>query len=154
MSARDSIIEILPLSTLRHEHHGKRGVHVTTAEVAGDMADGRPPYTRAFSGRRKVSDEVAKGQEQHQLGYEGEEDGMNRLGQMYMKVLNFNVITRNAVYIVPVAACLLYPLPSSPRPRRMRGLELCVWLDCSSGWRSSGTSVLCHGQLPCRTGSP
>ncbi|KAL2358797.1 Mechanosensitive ion channel-domain-containing protein [Cryomyces antarcticus] len=112
----------------------------------------RPLNARTFSGRRKVSQEATKGQEQHHFGYDGEEDTANRLGQFYMKVFNFNVITRNAVYILPVAALLAIPLAifaTTASESRAGGIRLCglfIWLEIV--WASLWVAKLVARILP------
>ncbi|KAK5107097.1 hypothetical protein LTR16_006404, partial [Cryomyces antarcticus] len=132
MSSRDAIVNILPLAASVADD--KKGCVVSASEVNPNMSP-RPLNARTFSGRRKVSQEVTKGQEQHHFGYDGEEDTASRLGQFYMKVVNFNVITRNAVYILPVAALLAIPLAifaTTASESRAGGIRLCglfIWLE-------------------------
>jgi hypothetical protein len=81
-------------------------------------------------GRRKTLANMAK-----QENYDGEEDTVNRLGLMYTKIMNFNVITRNLIYILPLSIALGIPLilfatiyPNA-RAGGVRLLGLFIWLE-------------------------
>ena len=44
------------------------------------------------------------------VGYDGEEDTLNRMGRIYNKILNFSIITRYFVYVSPLALCIAVPI--------------------------------------------
>ncbi|KAK6001875.1 hypothetical protein QM012_002365 [Aureobasidium pullulans] len=44
------------------------------------------------------------------VGYDGEEDTLNRMGRIYNKILNFSIITRYFVYVSPLALCIAIPI--------------------------------------------
>lgn len=63
----------------------------------------QPP--RTFGNRR------ARGAAANEtVGYDGEEDTLNRMGRFYNAVLNFSIITRYIVYVSPLALCIAIPI--------------------------------------------
>lgn len=60
-------------------------------------------FRRGPGGRRKTP-------EMGRRGTEGEEMRVNSLGRLYHKIVNFSVVTRYLVYVVPVAAILAIPI--------------------------------------------
>ncbi|KAH0085288.1 hypothetical protein KCU96_g10390, partial [Aureobasidium melanogenum] len=44
------------------------------------------------------------------VGYDGEEDTLNRMGRIYNKILNFSIVTRYFVYVSPLALCIAVPI--------------------------------------------
>ncbi|KAH0383711.1 hypothetical protein E4T52_03512 [Aureobasidium sp. EXF-3400] len=44
------------------------------------------------------------------VGYDGEEDTLNRMGRIYNKILNFSIVTRYFVYVTPLALCIAVPI--------------------------------------------
>lgn len=115
---------------------GKSQVGVNVAPVSSsDSRDGSPTAAQRpqLKGRRRTG-EV---QEKHtgQIGYDGEEDALTGLGRLYYRILNFNVITRFILYIVPVAAILAIPLVLfdtvyfDTKVGKIRLLGLFIWLE-------------------------
>ena len=61
-------------------------------------------YQRHVAGRRK-----AVGKTGHR-GSDGEEDTLTRMGYIYDKILNFSIVTRYFLYILPVAVVISIPI--------------------------------------------
>jgi hypothetical protein len=84
-------------------------------------------------GRRKT---MANALNQGGMGnYDGEQDTVNHLGKLYAKILNFNVVTRNLIYILPLSIALAIPIiifatvSKESRVGGVRLLGLFVWLQ-------------------------
>ncbi|KAF2430842.1 hypothetical protein EJ08DRAFT_714208 [Tothia fuscella] len=75
---------------------------------------------------------MAKTQERN---YDGEQDSVNRLGQIYAKIMDFNVITRNLIYILPLSIALAIPpalfatIYANARAGGVRPHGLFIWLE-------------------------
>ncbi|KAI5198983.1 hypothetical protein AUEXF2481DRAFT_3351 [Aureobasidium subglaciale EXF-2481] len=63
----------------------------------------QPP--RTIAGRR-----ARRNMNNESVGYDGEEDTLNRMGRIYNKILNFSIITRYFVYVSPLALCIAIPI--------------------------------------------
>lgn len=69
------------------------------------------------------------------VGYDVEKDSVNALGKLYTKVVSFNVVTRNLIYILPFSLALAIPLiifatvEPNARVGRVRLLGLFIWLQ-------------------------
>ncbi|KAI4722879.1 hypothetical protein E4T48_00853 [Aureobasidium sp. EXF-10727] len=63
----------------------------------------QPP--RNIAGRR-----ARRNMGESSVGYDGEEDTLNRMGRIYNKILNFSIITRYFVYVSPLALCIAVPI--------------------------------------------
>lgn len=61
--------------------------------------------SRNIAGRR-----ARRNMNDTQVGYDGEEDTLNRMGRIYNKILNFSIITRYFVYVSPLATCIAIPI--------------------------------------------
>jgi len=44
------------------------------------------------------------------VGYDGEEDAITTMGKVYKKILNFSIITRYLVYVLPLGLCIAIPI--------------------------------------------
>jgi hypothetical protein len=64
-------------------------------------------FNRSAAGRRKVKKINSK---MRRRGTDGEEVSVNGLGRFYNRVVNFSVITRYLVYVLPVALVLAAPI--------------------------------------------
>ena len=65
---------------------------------------------RKMFGGRRVKQTNSKGQATGRIGYDGEEDTLNRMGRIYKRILNFSIFTRYLVYVAPVALCIAVPI--------------------------------------------
>ena len=61
-------------------------------------------YQRHVAGRRKAARETAH------KGGDAEEDTLNRMGVIYDKILNFSIVTRYFLYVLPLAILLSIPI--------------------------------------------
>jgi len=103
----------IPLNTVQTNtsYHPQRD-NSTSPFVSGPNekpSDASGPKRRiAFAGHRvkKSPKERATGH----VGYDGEEDTINRMGMIYKKFKEFSIITRYSVYVVPVALCIAIPI--------------------------------------------
>jgi hypothetical protein len=62
-------------------------------------------FNRDSSGRRKKNINL-----RNRSGIDGEEVFVNGLGRFYNKIVNFSIITRYFVYVLPVAILLAAPI--------------------------------------------
>lgn len=68
-------------------------------------AAGSPDSNRRARGHRVKIDPLAK-----KVGYDGEEDTLNRMGRLYKRVTDFSVVFRYFVYVTPLALCIAVPI--------------------------------------------
>lgn len=59
---------------------------------------------------RRVKKLDSKGEPLGRVGYDGEEDYVNRVGQIYYKILHFSIVTRYFIYVLPLALCIAVPI--------------------------------------------
>ena len=100
----------IPLTTIRTASS-------TGARKAGDEAiiqqttfkddEKKGMFNRGPGGRRRVKKINSKPK---RVGTDGEEVSVNGLGRFYNKIVNFSVITRYLVYVLPVALLLAAPI--------------------------------------------
>ncbi|QIW94929.1 hypothetical protein AMS68_000447 [Peltaster fructicola] len=67
------------------------------------------PYNEkrsTFRGRRHRADATQK----PTIGYDGEEDTITTMGRIYTKILNFSIITRYFLYVLPLALMIAIPI--------------------------------------------
>ncbi|TKA65134.1 hypothetical protein B0A55_11274 [Friedmanniomyces simplex] len=90
---------------------------------------------RPVLGRRKTSGAVGETITDHKLAYEGVEDALTKVGNFLWKIHNASIITRYALYILPVAALLAVPLVladtvyADARAGNIRLLGLFIWIE-------------------------
>ena len=83
-------------------------------------------FDRQTAGRRKVSDrkEANHGRE------DMEEDTLTQMGKIYDKILNFSLITRYFLYVLPIALLIAVPIvigAAAAKNARMGGVRI-VWI--------------------------
>jgi hypothetical protein len=81
-------------------------------------------FRRHVAGRRKVA---KKSMEQSQD--DGEEPTLNQMGKIYDKILNFSVVTRYFVYVLPLALLIAIPIvigATGAKNARIGGVRI-VW---------------------------
>lgn len=110
-------------------------------EVASDQ---RPSTTSSpspgLNGRRRTTKDAFKNQSNGKKdGFGGEEDSVTKLGKIYSAVLSFSVITRYAVFILPVAALLAVSLFLQQPLLQMHEQAKFMCSVCSFGLRSCGS---------------
>jgi len=87
--------------------------HVPTNATAtgyskqGPFQDGTGRPTSRGHRLRKID---SKGKTTGHVGYDGEEDTLNRMGQIYQRIKDFSIITRYFVYVLPLALCIAIPI--------------------------------------------
>ncbi|KAK3075446.1 hypothetical protein LTR53_001231 [Teratosphaeriaceae sp. CCFEE 6253] len=106
---------------------GKKGANVTVTSLEVPQ--------RPVLGRRKTSGAVGETITDHKLGYEGEEDALTKVGNFLWKIHSASILTRYALYILPVAALLAIPLVltdtiyKDARAGNIRLLGLFIWIE-------------------------
>jgi small-conductance mechanosensitive channel len=112
---------------------GEKGPYVNISSVhSSDTQTVVPdPGNHAYGRRRTMpADGIAV-----EVGYDGEKDSVNTLGKIYTKVRDFNVVTRNLIYILPFSIALAIPLiifatvAADARANGVRLLGLFIWLQ-------------------------
>ncbi|KAI9699537.1 MAG: hypothetical protein M1820_007168 [Bogoriella megaspora] len=61
-----------------------------------------------FGGRRQKKEKGPKGT--GHVGYDGEEDTINKMGRIYRKIANFSIVTRYFLYVLPIGLILAVPI--------------------------------------------
>ena len=83
-------------------------------------------FPQHVAGRRKVATEDGS----TRRGADGEEEVLTRMGKIYNKILNFSIVTRYLVYVLPVA--LLFAIPiivgATAAPKAEAGGVRIVWI--------------------------
>lgn len=69
-----------------------------------------PQEKRTVFGGHRVKKINSKGQPTGHKGYDGEEDTINTMGKIYYKILNFSIITRYFLYVLPLALVIGVPI--------------------------------------------
>jgi hypothetical protein len=107
MNNGDATIDI-PLQEVHSAAHRNDSNTPFAADSQGlgltKTASRQPP--RNIAGRRARRNNM----DDTQVGYDGEEDTLNRMGRIYNKILNFSIITRYFVYVSPLALCIAIPI--------------------------------------------
>lgn len=79
------------------------------------LKEGNEQNDHLFTGRRR-GPAAAFQKPGGAAGYDGEEDTITVMGRIYTKILNFSVVTRYLLYVLPLAACLAVPIIVGARP--------------------------------------
>ena len=81
-------------------------------------------------GRRKIMKLDSKGQPANASGDDDGEAKFTQMGLIYYKILNFSVVTRYFIYILPLAICIAVPIVigATVAPRASLGGVRIVWL--------------------------
>ncbi|KAI9794335.1 MAG: hypothetical protein M1835_006637 [Candelina submexicana] len=85
-------------------------------------------FHRSAAGRRKVNKD--KGKATGRRGADGEEEILTRMGMVYSKILNFSIITRYFLYVLPLAILIAVPvvIGATAAPHAMLGGVRIVWI--------------------------
>ncbi|QDS69570.1 hypothetical protein FKW77_008139 [Venturia effusa] len=113
----------------------EKGPHISVEEKrsynGSDSSTAVPEPGKAFGRRRTTpADGIAMGLEK-----DVEKDYLNTLGKFYKKVVSFNVVTRNLIYIVPFSVLLASPIivfatvKADARAGGVRLLGLFIWIQ-------------------------
>ncbi|KAI9847033.1 MAG: hypothetical protein M1838_001073 [Thelocarpon superellum] len=83
----------------------------------------------AHNGKRRVAKEVTKEGRKVKRGADGEEQVMTRMGQFYDRILNFSLVTRYFIYVLPLALAIAVPIVigATAAPRALIGGVRIVW---------------------------
>ncbi|KAF4545065.1 Serine threonine protein kinase [Lasiodiplodia theobromae] len=110
MPPNDATIDI-PLETVvsRTPSTGMRSGSVApiTKMATHEEPNEKEGATHHYGRRVKKLD---KGERTGKIGYDGEEDYINRVGKIYFKILHFSIITRYFIYVLPLALCIAVPI--------------------------------------------
>ncbi|KAI4106842.1 MAG: hypothetical protein LQ339_002814 [Xanthoria mediterranea] len=128
---RDATIDI-PLTTVT-SRTGARKItsHSPTAYSRQDSypdlrnTEKEPLRKRFPAGRRRK----IKGNERGKLGADGEEDTLTQMGKIYDRILNFSIVTRYFLYVLPLALIIAVPIVigATARPMAEIGGVRLVW---------------------------
>ncbi|KAF8250789.1 hypothetical protein K440DRAFT_107756 [Wilcoxina mikolae CBS 423.85] len=145
LSSQDEHIVNIPLTPIKtNASTGARKEGQTMTEYARGEGEGGGVF-QGHIGRRRARDETARDLAE-------EEGALTTMGKFYDKVLHFSIITRYAVYILPLSLCFLVPILVSiyAAPHAtiggVRMLWLFVWLEIV--WCSLWVSKLVAKALP------
>ncbi|EWC44741.1 hypothetical protein DRE_06519 [Drechslerella stenobrocha 248] len=105
----DHVVNI-PLTPI--ESH--RSIRSKAGTVRVDDKEGRKPFERSESNTNTLSFQEKTGGKRRLIKgsrtFDGEEDTLTKLGQIYEKILNFSFLTRWLIYIAPLALLLAIPI--------------------------------------------
>lgn len=101
-------IPLQQVSTQGQSPTGARRQDSTTPFAGDNLTRTTTAERRRTMGGRRIKQTNSKGQ--GKIGYDGEEDTLNRLGRFYDKVLNFSIITRYLMYVTPLALIIAVPI--------------------------------------------
>jgi len=113
---------------------GTKASHTVTITSVGDSHSERPVLGRRRTTPTNFHAASFPGQ-QTSGGYDGEEDTLTKIGNLLWKVHNESILTRYALYILPVAALLAIPLVLADtvyyntRIHHVRMLGLFIWIE-------------------------
>lgn len=147
----DATIDI-PLTQVQTNRNGgarKSERSLTDPQTASQstLQDEKAGYfKRRAAGRRKVANNG-----RHNEG-DGEEDALTHMGQIYTKILNFSIVTRYFLYVLPLAALIAIPIiiGSTAAPEASMGHVRFVWIFTwvEIVWLSLWVSKLVAKTLP------
>ncbi|KAG6997504.1 mechanosensitive ion channel protein Msy2 [Physcia stellaris] len=106
-------------------------------------------FKKRAAGRRKAAKDNAGGRK----GEDGEEDTLTQMGQIYNKILNFSIVTRYFLYVLPLAIIIAIPIiigataaPKSTIDGHVRIVWFFSWVEIV--WLSLWVSKLAAKALP------
>lgn len=103
-------------------------------------------FKQRAAGRRKAANDGRHN------GGDGEEDTLTQMGQIYNKILNFSIITRYFLYVLPLAVLIAVPIiiDATAAPKATRGHVRIVWIFTwvEIVWLSLWVSKLAAKALP------
>lgn len=111
MAPNDATIDI-PLEPVVSRTPSSTGMRQGSAAPITQIATHESPNEkeghRHFG--RRIKKSTSKGDPIGTVGYDGEEDYINRVGRIYYKILHFSIITRYFIYVLPLALCIAVPI--------------------------------------------
>ena len=104
-------------------------------------------FKKRAAGRRKAAKENAN------KGEDGEEGALTQMGQIYNKILNFSVVTRYFLYVLPLAVLIAIPIiigATAAQDSKIDGNVRIVWFFTwvEIVWLSLWVSKLAAKALP------
>lgn len=104
-------------------------------------------FRRNVTGRRKVANKSGR-----YRGDDGEEDTFTQMGMIYEKILNFSIVTRYFLYVLPLAVIIAIPIiigAAAAQGAEIGGVRI-VWLFSwlEIVWLSMWVSKLVARSLP------
>lgn len=147
----DATIDI-PLTTVANQTGARKADNFTQpSEYNGQTS---PPkddekaglFHRRVAGRRKTKKSMGR------QGEDGEEASLNQMGRLYDKILNFSVVTRYFLYVLPLALIIALPIiigATAAKNAAIGGVRI-VWLFTwiEIVWLSIWVSKLAALSLP------
>lgn len=134
----------VPMADLETGIKKEVGVTITTVNT-NEIA-------RPLSGRRKTTSSILGPAESSTPSYDTEEDAFTKVGNFFWKIHTTNVLTRYALYILPVATLLAIPLIltdtvyTKAHAGNVRLLGLFVWIEVI--WLGLWVCKLCAKAMP------
>ena len=127
MAANDATIDIPLQTVVSHTPSHARTVQDETMTEKGGL------FHRGVHGRRRIQklDSKASGAD---TGDDGE-NTLNRMGKIYNKILNFSIVTRYFIYVLPLALAIAVPIvvgatvAMGARIGGVRILWLFIWIE-------------------------
>lgn len=144
----DATISI-PMSNVSNGKTGARKADPYTPATTGapeQLNEKAGFYQRHVAGRRRKEARTAK------KNSEGEEEIITQMGIIYNKILNFSVVTRYFLYVLPLATIIAIPIiigATAAQNATLGGVRIVwifSWLECI--WLSLWVSKLAAKTLP------
>ena len=144
----DATISI-PMSNVSNSKTGARKKDPYTPPTTGapeQLNEKAGFYHRHVAGRRRKEARTAK------KNSEGEEEIITQMGMIYNKILNFSVVTRYFLYVLPLATIIAIPIiigATAAQNATLGGVRIVwifSWLECI--WLSLWVSKLAAKTLP------
>lgn len=144
----DATISI-PMSNVSNGKTGARKTDPYTPATTGapeQLNEKAGFYQRHVAGRRRKEAKTAT------KNSEGEEEIITQMGMIYNKILNFSVVTRYFLYVLPLATIIAIPITigaTAAQNATLGGVRIVwifSWLECI--WLSLWVSKLAAKTLP------
>ncbi|KAI9797280.1 MAG: hypothetical protein M1833_005576 [Piccolia ochrophora] len=145
-NSRDVTVEIpmAPVSSNNHNAYNRQPTLHENEKEKGGL------FHRHTAGRR-VKKINSKGEVKN-VGYDGEETTVTQMGVIYSKILNFSIVTRYFLYVLPIGLLIAVPIvigainPRIELPVGTRIIWLFTWLEIV--WTGLWVSKLVAKLLP------
>lgn len=145
----DATISI-PMSNVNNSKTGARKTDSYTPTTTGtpeqQLNEKAGFYQRHVAGRRRTEKKTGK------KNSDGEEEIITQMGMIYNKILNFSVVTRYFLYVLPLATIIATPIiigATAAQNATLGGVRIVwifSWLECV--WLSLWVSKLAAKTLP------
>lgn len=145
----DATISI-PMSNVSYSKTGARkmdsDIPTPTGAAEQQLNEKAGFYQRHVAGRRRTERKNGR------KGNEGEEEIVTQMGIIYNKILNFSIVTRYFLYVLPLATIIAIPIiigATAAQNATLGGVRIVwifSWLECV--WLSLWVSKLAAKTLP------